>query len=77
LTVIRFSNRHVTFEHFHFTIVSNQNGTINEMVNFGFYSRKKYSAKEAKEILGEMDKAQLKLNLEFEKRLRKLGIVPK
>ena len=77
LTVIRFSNRHVSFEHFRFTIVSNQNGTINEMVNFGFYSRKKYSAQEAKEILGEMNNVQLKLDLGFEKRLRSKGIVPK
>ena len=77
LTIIRFSNRHVSFEHFHFTIVSNQNGTINEMVNFGFYSRKKYSPKEAKEILGEMNKVQLKLDLEFGKRLRDKGVVPK
>ena len=76
LTVIRFSNRHVSFEHFRFTIVSNQNGTVNEMVNFEFYSRKKYSPKKAKEILGEMSKVQLKLDLEFEERLRGLGVVP-
>lgn len=76
LTVIRFSNRHVSFEHFRFTIVSNQNGTTEEMVNFGFYSRKKYSPQEAKEILGEMEKVQLKLNSSFEKRLREKGVVP-
>ena len=76
LTVIRFSNRHVSFEHFRFTIVSNQNGTINEMINFGFYSRKKYSPQEAKEILGDMNKVQLKLDFGFEERLRELGVVP-
>ena len=76
LTVIRFSNRHVSFEHFRFTIVSNQNGTTNEMVNFGFYSRKKYSPQEAKEILGNMEKVQLKLDSGFEKRLREKGVVP-
>lgn len=76
LTVIRFSNRHVSFKHFRFTIVSNQNGTIDEMVNFGFYSRNKYSPQEAKEILGDMDKVQLKLDLDFEKRLREKGVVP-
>lgn len=76
LTVIRFSNRHVSFEHFRFTIVSNQNGTIDEMVNFGFYSRNKYSPQEAKEILGDMEKVQLKLDLDFEKRLREKGVVP-
>ena len=71
----RFSNRHVSFEHFRFTIVSNQNGTIHEMVNFGFYSRKKYSPKEAKEILGSIDKVQLKLDLEFDGRLSKQRVV--
>jgi len=76
LTVIRFSNRHVSFEHFRFTIVSNQNGTIDEMVNFGFYSRKRYSPQEAKEILGDMEKVQLKLDYGFEKRLREKGVVP-
>lgn len=75
LTVIRFSNRHVSFEHFRFTIVSNQNGTTEEMVNFGFYSRKRYSPKEAKEILGERDNVQLKLNLEFSKKLTERGVV--
>jgi hypothetical protein len=75
LTVIRFSNRHVSFEHFRFTIVSNQNGTINEMVNFGFYSRNRYSPKKAKEILGEMSKVQLKLDLDFDDRLRVQSVV--
>ena len=46
------------------------------MVNFGFYSRTKYSPQEAKEILGDTDRVQLKLNLDFEKRLREKGIVP-
>jgi len=75
LTVIRFSNRHVSFEHFRFTIVSNQNGTINEMVNFGFYSRKKYSPQEAKEILGEMSKVQLKLDFGFAQRINEQWVV--
>ena len=75
LTVIRFQNRQVPFEHFRFTIVSNQNYTTHEMVNFGFYSRHKYTPKEAKEILGDMSKVQLKLDLEFEERLRVHGVV--
>ena len=66
----------MSFEHFRFTIVSNQNGTVNEMVNFGFYSRKKYSPQEAKDILGDMEKVQLKLDLGFDERLRELGVVP-
>ena len=75
LTIIRFSNRHVSFENFRFVLISNQNSTINEMVNFGFYSRHKYSPEEAKEILGDMNKVQLKLDLNFEERLRNKGIV--
>jgi hypothetical protein len=46
------------------------------MVNFGFYSRKKYSPKEAKAILGDINKAQLKLDLEFNNRINRQGIVP-
>jgi hypothetical protein len=76
LTVIRFPNRQVPSQHFRFTIVSNQNNTTHEMVNFGFYSRKRYTPKEAKEILGEMSRVQLKLNLEFNIRLKEKGVVP-
>jgi len=76
LTVIRFSNRQVPSQHFRFTIVSNQNNTSHEMVNFGFYSRKKYTPKEAKEILGDISKAQLKLDLDFNNRLNRQGVVP-
>ena len=75
LTVIRFQNRQVPFENFRFTIISNQNHTIHEMVNFGFYSRKRYTPKEAKEILGDMSKMQLKLDFGFEERLREQGVV--
>ena len=75
LTVIRFQNRQVPFENFRFTIVSNQNHTTHEMVNFGFYSRKKYTPQEAKRILGDMNKVQLKLDLKFDERLRNVGVV--
>jgi len=75
LTVIRFQNRQVPFEHFRFTIVSNQNYTTHEMVNFGFYSRKKYTPKEAKRILGDMNKVQMKLDFGFEERIRMQGVV--
>ena len=76
LTVIRFPNRQVPSQHFRFTIVSNQNNTTTEMVNFGFYSRKRYTPKEAKEILGDMNKVQLKLDLDFNDRINRQGIVP-
>jgi hypothetical protein len=77
LTIIRFPNRQVPSQHFRFVIVSNQNNTENEMVNFGFYSKVKYSAKEAKRILGDKNKMQLKLDIEFNNRLNQEGIVPK
>ena len=69
LTVIRFQNREVTYGIFKFIIMSTQNGSEKEMINFGFYSKKKYNPKEAKEILGDIEKAQLKLDLEFNNRI--------
>jgi len=65
LTVIRFQNRQVSYGSFRFVIISTQNGSENEMINFGFYSKKKYSPKKAKEILGDLEKVQLKLDLDF------------
>jgi len=77
LTVIRFPNRQVPSQNFRFVIVSNQNNTAHEMVNFGFYSRKKYTPQEAKRILGDKSKSQLKLDLDFNDRINKEGVVPK
>ena len=75
LTVIRFTNRQVAYKHFRFVIVSTQNGTENEMVNFGFYSRIKYSPNIAKEILGLIDSVQLKLDLGFNDRMIKHVVI--
>lgn len=76
LTIIRFINRQVPSSHFRFVIISNQNNTYNEMVNFGFFSRKQYSPDEAKEILGDIHTKQLKLDLAFNDRLNTRAIVP-
>ena len=76
LTIIRFSNRQVPSEIFRFVIVSNQNHTLHEMVNFGFFSRKKYDLDEAKEILGNIENKQLKLDIEFNEKLIQRAIVP-
>ncbi|CAA6813311.1 MAG: Unknown protein [uncultured Sulfurovum sp.] len=76
LTLIRFSNRQVPSEHFRFVIISNQNNTHNEMVNYGFFSRKQYATHEAKEILGKLESKQLKLDLTFNERLNERAIVP-
>jgi len=77
LTIIRFPNRQIPSQHFRFVIVSNQNNTEHEMVNFGFYSRIKYSPQKAKEILGEREKIQLKLDTTFNDRINEQSIVPK
>jgi hypothetical protein len=76
LTIIRFSNRQVPSGHFRFVIISNQNHTLNEIINFGFFSRKQYDLDEAKEILGDIETKQLKLDLDFNERLIKRTIVP-
>jgi len=76
LTVIRFSNRQVPSGHFRFVIVSNQNHTLHEMVNFGFFSRKQYDLEEAKKILGNVESKQLKLDIGFNERLIERAIVP-
>jgi len=76
LTIIRFSNRQVPSSHFRFVIISNQNNTLHEMVNFGFFSRQQYSPDEAKEILGDIDSKQLKLDLGFNDRLNERAVVP-
>jgi len=77
LTIIRFSNRHISFEHFRFVAISNQNNTLDEMINFGFFSRNKYTEREAKEILGEPEEMQLKLNMEFAQRVNAKAVVPR
>jgi len=75
LTIIRFSNRQIAYKHFRFVIVSTQNGTEHEMINFGFYSRTKYTPTEAKEILGDTSNIQLKLDLDFNDRLVKKVVI--
>ena len=70
INVIRFHNRDLIYGDFRYVILSNQNGTTNEMINFGFYSRKKHTPKEVKRILGDdVSKLQLKLDLEFNDRI--------
>jgi|GEM_PF-1143845 len=71
LNIIRFNNHHVIYRStFRILIFSNQNGKRDEeMVNYGFYSRKAYKPDEAKAILGDIDKVQLKLDKEFATRV--------
>ncbi|MEA2028467.1 MAG: hypothetical protein U9N49_05780, partial [Campylobacterota bacterium] len=71
INILRFHNRQARYGNFRFVfmIVSNQNGTTNEMVNFGFFSRHEYTPDEAKKILGDKKRLQLKLNAEFNERV--------
>jgi len=70
INVIRFENRQAIYgQNFRFVILSNQNGTTHEMINFGFYSRRLYTPNEAKAILGEIEKLQMKLDIEFSQRV--------
>jgi len=68
--IIRFDNHQALYGNFRFVILSNQNGTRGEeMLNFGFYSRKAHTPEEAQKILGDIAKVQLKLDAEFAKRV--------
>jgi len=70
LILIRFSNYQVPYGIFHISIQSNEIGTNGKpILNFGFYSRELYSAEEAKVILGDIKKSQLKLDLDFNDRI--------
>jgi len=69
-SLIVFQNNNVTYKVVIFAIVSIQNGTHEEMMQYGFYSKKKYSYEETKKILGEINKLQLKLDLDFARRIR-------
>jgi len=70
LNIIRFDNHNAIFGNFHFVILTNQNNfQVEEMVNFGFFSRQKHTPDEAKKILGDISKVQLKLDPAFAKRV--------
>ena len=63
INVIRFHNRDALYGNFRYVILSNQNGSTNEMINFGFYSRMRHTPSEVKRILGEdIQKLQLKMD---------------
>ena len=68
-SVIVFQNIEVTYQIIKFAIISIQNGTNKEMMQYGFYSRKEYSQQEAKEILGDIESVQLKLDMGFSQRI--------
>ena len=69
-SIILFPNIDVTYKIVHFSIISIQNGTSDEMLQYGFYSKKEYSLTDVKRILGEIDSVQLRLDMGFAKRVR-------
>ena len=74
-SIIVFPIKQVTYGTFRFNIISIQNGTNHEMVNWGFYTKEKISIEKAEDILGQKDKVQLKLDIEFAKRIRQNFII--
>ncbi|CAA6816351.1 MAG: Unknown protein [uncultured Sulfurovum sp.] len=62
ITSITFDNNRITYETFPFSRVSKSNSLNKELFNFGFFSRRKLSIAEAKEVLGSLDEVQLQMN---------------
>jgi hypothetical protein len=72
ITLIRFSNSNISYGIFNCSINASERGTNGlPLFNFGFFSRKKYSPKEAKYILGNRLNLQLKSDLNFLDRINK------
>ena len=72
-SLIVFNHTHVTYGTFRFAIFSIQNGTGSggeEMINWGFYTKNRVSLQEAESILGKKEQVQIKLDLDFAKRVR-------
>jgi len=62
---ITFENTLIAFNLFYFSMLSKQNVINQEMLSFGFFSKKELSLETAKEILGKKEKQQLKIDSEF------------
>ena len=69
LVSITFNNIQIAYKIFPFTLVSKQNNTQFEMASFGFFSKKRLTHQRVKDILGNIDGVQLKINYEFIKRV--------
>jgi hypothetical protein len=68
LISITFDNRQVTFGMFSFTLVSKINFSNSKMCNFGFFSKKELTEEVVKQILGDIERVQFKLDNNFEER---------
>ncbi|CAA6821360.1 MAG: Unknown protein [uncultured Sulfurovum sp.] len=69
VTSITFDNNRITYETFPFSRVSKSNSLNKELFNFGFFSRRKMSKEEAKEVLGSVNEVQLQMNYELLERI--------
>jgi len=69
LIVITFENTQVAFGIIYFSMHSKQNLINQEMLSFGFLSRKMFNIEETKSILGAIEKQQLKIDFEFTQRI--------
>jgi len=69
LISLTFDNMQVAFGIFAFTLVSKRNVAHRKMCSFGFFSKKELTEEVVKEILGDIEKVQFKLDYDFEERL--------
>ncbi|MCH9740866.1 MAG: hypothetical protein K0U38_08520 [Epsilonproteobacteria bacterium] len=69
LVSITFENTQVAFNLFYFSMLSKQNLTNQEMLSFGFLSKKMFTQEETEKILGRKERQQLKIDFEFTQRI--------
>jgi len=69
ITSITFDNDRVTYQNFPFSRISKSNGLNKELLNFGFFSRKKMTKEEAQEVLGNPKEIQIQMNYEMLERI--------
>ena len=69
LVTITFDNHQVAYNMFHFSLVSKRNHNNLEMFNYGFFSRHEIELDMLKDILGEKEKVQLKMECDFAERI--------
>lgn len=67
-----FTNNQVAYNTFAFTLTSKSNKVNDEMLNFGFLSKKRFTNDEVKTILGQRERLQMKIDKEFLERVADL-----
>ncbi len=64
-----FTNSQVAYATFVFTLTSKSDKVNEEMLNFGFFSKKRFEADAIKTLLGAKEKMQMKIDKEFLERV--------